>query len=239
MRSLTTADQPRKSLMMSSTNAKMKYYESLLYFFIRQRLGEFDIPDEPFMEPGTAKVFKELVRDSTLYLEYGSGGSTVLAARLGKSFISVDTDGFWLRSVRKKIGRLSEGQRLVHAEIGLTGPWGYPLKPSILTRGRKRLWRSYASRPWVFVRNAEAPDLVLVDGRFRVASALTSFVNLEGHSHARILVDDYVHRPEYHVLEKFGKLIEVLGQRMAIFQPPARAKMDCLEELARYSLDWR
>jgi hypothetical protein len=87
-------------------------------------LSVFDVPEEPYFDKESVPFFMSLIRHCRFYLEYGSGGSTIVAARLNKPFISVDTDRFFLKSIRKKIGTLSPQQRLIHADIGLTGQWG-------------------------------------------------------------------------------------------------------------------
>jgi hypothetical protein len=62
----------------------------------------------------------------------------------------------------------------------------------------------------------EAPDLILVDGRFRVACALKCIQALKN-SYDMMLVDDYS-RSEYRVIETFAKLDRMCG-RMAVFRP--------------------
>ena len=87
------------------------------------------------------------------------------------------------------------------------------------------------------VTDGVMPDLVLVDGRFRVASALTAFANLAGLSDARVLVDDYTNRPHYHVMEKHGKLLHTV-EYMAVFQPPP-SNENLWEAAGQYATDWR
>jgi len=66
-----------------------------------------------------------------MYLEYGSGGSTYLAAKLKKTFITIDSDKIFLDAVRKKIIRDGiyddESQTYCHANIGPTKEWGQPI----------------------------------------------------------------------------------------------------------------
>jgi hypothetical protein len=154
-----------------------------------------------------------------------------------KPFISVDTDRFFLEAVEKKIGNLSSAQHLVYANIGLTGPWGIPLYTKRLSSSRLYKWRAYSGVPWQLVTSGHMPDLVLFDGRFRVASALTAFANLAGLSDARVLVGDYTNRPHYHVMEKHAKLVH-LAEYMAVFQPPPD-NGSLWEAVDQYAKDWR
>ena len=209
----------------------------ILHFLITQRFKGFAVSDDPYFGSGSTAFFMSLMRTCHRYLEYGSGGSTVAAARLNKPFISVDTDRFFLESVKKKIGKLSSAQHLVYANIGLTGPWGIPLHAKHPSSSRLKKWRAYSSMPWKLATHGNMPDLVLVDGRFRVASALTAFANLAGLSDARVLVDDYTNRPHYHVMEKHAKLIRTV-EYMAVFQPPSGGG-NLWEAADQYATDWR
>ena len=204
---------------------------------LRQRNRVFQIPDRPMLDEASMPVYCRMLAECELYLEYGSGGSTVYAASLNKPFISVDTNRYFLKAVEKKIGRLGPLQLLKHANVGWIGTYGYPAfqKPRFWRVGK---WSAYAEFPWRFVERDRLPDLVLVDGRFRVAAGLTSFLHLAEAPHSRVLVDDYTERPFYHELESYARLVEVAG-RMAIFQPLPEKAPAIGKALLRYSKDWR
>ncbi len=216
--------------------ARSRHLTGLGRFFFRQRVLGFTVPTEPEFDEAATAVFVDMLDRCRFYLEYGSGGSTLLAARADKRFISVDTDRWFLRSVRRAIGRLSPDQRLIHVDIGLTGPWGKPVREHARSAGRLRKWRSYAGTPWRIIAEDDAPDLVLVDGRFRVSTALLCCQKLHANPDARILVDDYVDRPDYAVIERHADLVGLAG-RMAIFKPrpPEHGFHDVL---ARHATVW-
>lgn len=178
-----------------------------------------------------------LLQDCRLYLEYGSGSSTVIAAALNKPFISVETDKYFLKAVRTKIGSLSQRQWLVHADIGLTGFWGRPLRAMNPSARRLCKWQAYPGMPWRFIGEHEWPDLVLIDGRFRVATALTCCTKLRTHPEAKILLDDYSDRPQYHVIAQHAALVRTAG-RMAMFHPYGDDDQQLAMLIARYSTDW-
>jgi hypothetical protein len=189
-------------------------------FVIANRVRHFDVPSEPhFDEEGTA-YFRKVIGSARNYLEYGSGGSTILASRLVKTLVSVDSDGSFLSDVRRKIaeeGGRKAVMKLIHVNIGLTYHWGMPVftKP---TRRRVRRWEDYPTAPWRYYRSiAQQPDLVLVDGRFRVACVLESLLSLSPLSNTQILLDHYAERPWYQVVERFADL-EMVG-RMAVLRP--------------------
>ena len=188
---------------------------------IANRVRHFDVPSEPhFDEEGTA-YFCQQLESARNYLEYGSGGSTILANRLVNTMVCVDSDANRLADVRRKLaaeeGRKAMMAKLIHVNIGLTQDWGMPVfsKP---TRRRVRRWEYYPSAPWRYYRAiAQQPDLILVDGRFRVACVLESLLSLSPLSNTQILLDDYADRPHYQIVEQFADL-EMAG-RMAVLRP--------------------
>lgn len=98
---------------------------ALLGFFYVQRLRGFEPPGEPSLDRETLQRLKSELASAKLYLEWGSGGSTVLADRLRVPTITVESDLFYARSVRKVLA--GSCVELLTPEIGLTGQWGWPL----------------------------------------------------------------------------------------------------------------
>lgn len=141
-------------------------------------------------------------------LEYGSGGSTVLAAELGRTVFSVESDKAWAERLTAHVAPLSERVRVHWADIGPTGAWGVPM------RAREyRKFPGYALSVWDRPDLVQ-PDLVLIDGRFR-ASCLVA-VMLRTTRPVTVLFDDYRMRRYYHGVESLARKEEVIG-RMARF----------------------
>ena len=63
------------------------------------------------------------------------------------------------------------------------------------------------------------PDLVLIDGRFRVACFLHSRLAAEAGTPS--LFDDYTNRPQYHLVEEFCPNEQTEG-REALFRLPVK-----------------
>ncbi len=147
------------------------------------------------------------------------GGSTVLAAQMGVPRVfAVDSSPEWVQHVTQQIGQLQPLKgtvKLLHADLGPVGDWGYPKGPEKLVN-----WHSYYHGPWRVLNEAgEHPDLVLIDGRFRVACFLYSLTQLKPGS--TILWDDYTNRPEYHSVEAFLKP-SARYDEMAVFHVTGR-----------------
>lgn len=157
-----------------------------------------------------------LLRDAYLtadcILEYGSGGSTVMAGEMpGKTVFSVESDAVWLAMMRDWFASTPAiaDVRLHHADIGPTGDWGHPTDETHF-----RQWPGYALSVWDR-SDFQHPDVVLIDGRFRVASLLTTAFRIKRPVVA--LFDDYRDRKPYHGVENLLKPAAMVG-RMARFE---------------------
>ncbi|MBT8595652.1 hypothetical protein G6672_09235 [Polynucleobacter paneuropaeus] len=171
----------------------------------------------PSMDPEGLECFKRCISKSNVYMEFGSGGSTMLALNTEsvKAIISVDSDKTWVNSVKEvvKVAPANPSKRIYmeHADIGPVGDWGVPIN-----HDHFKSYHQYMSLPWMVAKREQLiPDLILVDGRFRIASFLFSLVNAR--SGTTILFDDYFDRPEYFLVEDFCKLQSRRG-RMGAFE---------------------
>mgnify|MGYP001325936108 CR=1 FL=1 len=139
------------------------------------------------------------------YLEFGSGASTIHASHVPtiRHIDSVDSSGKYidehLRPNEAISSALSAGRLEFHVvDIGETSKWGYPIDKS-----KKHLWPTYSNG--VFARPSHH-DLVLVDGRFRVACTLSSILSTP--DDCRILVHDFWDRPQYHIVSKYLETVD-------------------------------
>ncbi|MGF9759451.1 hypothetical protein AAII07_30070 [Microvirga sp. 0TCS3.31] len=152
------------------------------------------------MERADAALFRELLSKSSVYLEFGMGGSTLEAARAGvKRIYGVDSDHTWITRVQEAIKPIIEksGTEVViqYADIGPTREWGIPASETIRPE-----WPRYFLDIWKQID--VAPDLVLVDGRFRTACAVIALLTCPPET--KIAVHDFYDklplRKNYHRL---------------------------------------
>lgn len=210
----------------------------LLRFFLRRRFVGFDVGSRPFFDSDeTTEWFLERLKNSKKYLEYGTGGSTYAAAKLGVPFVAVESDPDFLRSVRAKIRRdglaRDTGQTLHYANIGVTEYVGYPFRHWRASERRLAQFRRYSDPPPACFSDGRLPDLVLVDGRFRVACALKALRMLQDQRDWAIVFDDYVNRPHYHVVAEFAQIERYVGGRVAVFNAPKKYRPEDLETAIR------
>ncbi len=155
------------------------------------------------MTGGEIAFFTEEIGLSTSYLEYGSGGSTKLAVRQAsiKNMTSVESDPAFLDAVvlpDPEIQKAIADSRLrfLLPDIGPTRKSGVPKDSTAI-----HLWPNYALCP--YLHGSAKPDLILVDGRFRVACCLAATLQAPA---AAVLVHDYTLRRHYHVLENYFEI---------------------------------
>ena len=116
------------------------------------------------------------------------------------TLITVESDKDWLQLVRNRLKLPADTDRrfLLHADIGPTKSLGYPASAATWPK-----FHTYPMVPWDLARARDlAPDLVLVDGRFRAACFLATL--LFARPGTAVLFDDYADRPFYHTVEAFG-----------------------------------
>jgi len=179
--------------------------------------------------------FLNLLGSCHSYLEFGAGSSTIQAARAGRRFTTVESDPGFLAAVERKCKGGSG--TFLQADIGPTGPWGVPRNRRATSEQVTR-WRGYPEAPWRALGGDFRADMILVDGRFRVACVLAVILN-QAASCWTVLFDDYVDRPEYADIEEFATLVGIHG-RMAELTP--RFGVDPVEvrrAFERFSADWR
>ncbi|WP_226621145.1 hypothetical protein [Alloyangia pacifica] len=147
-------------------------------------------------------------------LEYGSGGSTVLAGEmLGKTVFSVESDRDWAQMMRRWFAETPPAAGtevdVIWSDIGPTKQWGHPVD--------EIEWRSFPEYPlkvWELPEFRQ-PGVVLVDGRFREGCALAAAFLTE--KPLVLLFDDYAPRHHYHKVEHWLGRPQMTG-RMARFE---------------------
>ena len=173
---------------------------------------------------------EERIANCAFFFEYGSGNSTLYANNHNVKTISVESDKNFYEYLKKNIiteyiffnfGIVDYYSRPLHSKLNINPKIGLEYSSSILKLLEKKI----------------EPDLILIDGRFRVLSALMvyKFFQNKNTDKITIILDDYSNRKSYHVLNEFFEI--KLIDRIAIMVP--KKNKDISKELIeKYSLDF-
>lgn len=162
-----------------------------------------DMPNKfsVILSPEERKLLIHNLQQSKHYLEFGAGGSTFLALLYSDvDVVSVENEQDWINDLRKwkyinKNENITKRLKFYYTNTGETTGWGIPANPE----KDKNLLPNYSAN--VFKAFDNNYDIVLIDGRYRVACTLQTILNTD--ANVKIFIHDYTYRPEYHVLEEF------------------------------------
>jgi glycosyltransferase involved in cell wall biosynthesis len=155
--------------------------------------------------------FLKALRQAKVYIEFGSGGSTAAAVAIPSisTICSIESDAAWIQWLQRESGiraALDEKRlTLIHADIGPVKEWGTPVEQEGLCPNVE-LYKNYFWTPWE--KMPRRPDLILIDGRFRVACAIMAALMVEN-PRCLYFVHDYPYdgsqdeRRGYRIVEKF------------------------------------
>jgi hypothetical protein len=179
------------------------------------------------------------------YQEFGVGGSTLMAMHSGlESIVSVDSDADWVAAACRNAeiyAAISSGRADIrHADIGPVGQWGYPRD-----LGHIQSWPAYIATAWdVWSERNEMPDLIFVDGRFRVACCLSVILLAESGLHStqelRVLLHDVSpERPFYDEVFEFFDVVESVNTLRVMKIKPDISGSRAMSVLLRHQFDPR
>ncbi|MTJ50461.1 hypothetical protein [Dolichospermum sp. UHCC 0259] len=172
------------------------------------------------MTESEKNILHAYIGSSLNYLEFGSGESTIYASGLPTihTVTSVESsrqfiNDFLMQNSDVQNALKNKKLNFHIVDIGETVAWGYPKDEA-----KKHLWPNYS----LSVFNGDLQyDLVLVDGRFRVASTLCSILSTP--DACKILIHDFWNRPEYKIVLEFLQVIDKVDT-MGVF-----AKIDSID----------
>lgn len=164
------------------------------------------------MPPAEAEALRAAYGNARVIGEYGAGGSTAFAATECQArVLSIESDRDWVAKLQDWIAAqgVAPGRITVqHCDIGPTGPWGRPTN--------NNLWHKFWTYPYALWQDPGFdPDLVLIDGRFRIACLAATMMLCR--KPLTVLFDDYAERDYYHVVESIIPRAGLTG-RLARFQ---------------------
>ena len=145
-----------------------------------------EIKFRPIMTKNEIIALSYFMKPNNIYFEFGSGGSTNLASYYKIKTFSVESDVKW----HKKLKNMGIIANYITIDLKVSHT-GYPGKGTNVDDWKKYI-QAYKSE-----YNA---NIILIDGRFRVACALDIFSKIKDDT--LIFIHDY-NREQYHILEQF------------------------------------
>lgn len=177
----------------------------------------------PSLPSNVCKYFEEKLKTAKSYLEFGSGGSTLLASKYIKgNIISIESDIEWFN--RLKLEFENNPNVKLHLVDLHCKPmtWGHP--SADCPESRKREYSQ-------IVKSLDLSDvnLVLIDGRFRVACALHihSLISKE----TDVLFDDFGDRLEhYSIVLNYYDVIQQVGRMIHLRKKDGTVEKEVIEK---------
>jgi hypothetical protein len=187
-------------------NDLFKNKERLLLEKYKRNSIEWPLPKQiifkPKMAPNELIAFCYFMKNNNVYFEFGSGGSTNIASYYKVKTFSVESDYKW----HKKLKDNNINANYITIDLK-TKSFGYPGKVTNMEDWKKYI-QSYKKE-----YNA---DIILIDGRFRVACGLDIFNKIRNDT--IVLIHDYMNRQYYHILEKYYKKLEIWDTLVAFIK---------------------
>lgn len=170
----------------------------------------------PSLPSVACKYLEEKLKAAKGYLEFGSGGSTLLASKLVKGkIISIESDIDWYNRLRVLFEDNSNINLYLVDLLCRPMTWGHPS-----ANCPESMKRKYSQ----IVKTLDLSDinLVLIDGRFRVACALNIHSLIS--SDTDVLFDDFEDRLEdysivlnyYDVIQKIGRMVHLRKKDISV-----------------------
>ena len=139
--------------------------------------------------------FKKCLKSSKFYLEYGAGASTFFAKKNKKKFISLEADKSFYSFLKRNI------KQIKYLDIGPTKYFSIPLLPVCIIKKKINYYSNYMTN--IYNSLGVIPDLILIDGRFRILTTLKiiRFLKKKKAKNITIIIDDYLVREHYKNIE--------------------------------------
>jgi hypothetical protein len=223
--------------------AVIPYGLLVLNRYMKRKLSENGNDKDNFvwlMSSNERSMFKKYIGDSKIYLEFGTGGSTIAALGYANAKIySVESSKEWIAKMNSKyeIIKMSKDSgrlNLVHTDIGPVGDWGVPVKSEAGIDPEKFL--NYSREIFKINPEVKSADVALIDGRFRVACFLNTLLNVG--QDTVIMFHDYWDRPKYHAIMKYVNVIDGVDTLMVCNKKAVVSSEDIKIEYEKYKYNY-
>jgi hypothetical protein len=161
---------------------------------------------KPYLQNNDKKLFYKYLDTSSIYFEYGSGGSTFQASFRNniQKIYSVESDLEW----HTKMKSFLKHTKNIHFILNEINIHSTTLEHPTSTSNRNEdSWRKYSNQlGCLHEEERKQIDLVMIDGLFRVACCLKCFDMIR--DDCFIVFDDFLNKHEYHMVLYFYDIVE-------------------------------
>ena len=183
-------------------------YDSIIKQHMRTSI-DWPLPKEiiikPIMFDEDLKGFLQFMKPENIYFEFGSGGSTNIASYYKLKTYSVESNVHW----HEKLKNSGINAEYITVDLKVNNNIGRP-GPGTTVEDYKKYIQAYKSE-----YNA---DIILIDGRFRVACALDIFSKIR--KDTIVLFHDYTPRKQYHIIENYYIKVKTWNELALFFKNP-------------------
>jgi hypothetical protein len=180
-------------------------------------------------------LLREELSISTRYLEVGSGHSTKVSTtfRNIQRIDTIESDSTFAATHIEPL--VKERPDVVHlhvVDLNCNGGWGYP--------GKGVSQEQCSSYPrMIRMLASHQHDLILIDGRYRVACAM--YVFLDGRDDVKLIFDDFLNRGHYHVVLQYFYITRISGNTVLMQKkiPNAELRESAKNTILHYETDPR
>ncbi len=191
------------------------------------------LPSKPVLSTKELHTLYNYLDDVNVILEFGTGGSSFLFSALNKLVYSFDTDSDYIQNLQNSDmieSRLNIKHFFFYCDVGKVGAWGTPLKPDEYNF-------SSSIGKYLSAIDLSKIDLFFIDGRYRVESALSVFVNSRDNS--IFIIHDFVNRSYYHELLDYFDVIKTADTLVVLKKKEKNDFIKLQEVIIKYQQDYR
>ncbi len=203
------------------------------YIIYSRSLLRSSKPLEPHFKPNDKVMFYKYLNKATMYFEFGSGGSTYQASIRDniEHVYSVESDKYWSDKLKQTLAKHNHKVTYLFNDMGTTADtWGAPGKTATKDQLRKYSDQIVMLDPEI----SNKLDLILIDGRFRVACCLKCFNVIN--DNCVIAFDDFLKRPYYNVVLDYYDIIESSNDKHMVILKKKRNVTINSELIKKYEL---
>lgn len=179
---------------------------------------------KPWMTKNEQNLLYHYLDQAKVYFEFGSGGSTYQALKRNLKIFSVESDISWHRQIRKDLINFTNIINSFYQEHRINSIFSPEItfltvdlhsKPNSLGwPGKDSTFEDCLRYMRAYNHTKYNADLILIDGRFRVACALN--VAKEINTNVIVIWHDFLTRDFYHIALNYFEIIDSADNIVAL-----------------------